>query len=99
VDTVTVGTVEVPVTGTIGGGRSEQAFCRLVQGAIRTRTVDLVAVGRCEYLRSEGCRCSLTGERHACLLLEDDPEVAPVWQVAWSSVEWRAGQRVEAVGG
>lgn len=85
--TITVGAVEVPVTGTIGGAGIERAFCSLVQRAIRTRTVNLVAVGRCEALKSEGCRCSLTGGQHTCLLLEDEPEEVPAWRLARRSLE------------
>jgi hypothetical protein len=96
--TITVGAVRVPVTGTIGGAGIERAFCSLVHRAIRTRTVNLVAVGRCECLKSDGCRCTLTGGRHTCLLLEDDPEQVPAWRLARRSLELEGMTPVMSIG-
>jgi len=81
--------VRVPLEGHIGNGKVEMAFCKLLQGAIRERWIEMEKVYACPLLEGAAW-CKLAGGKHVCPLLLEDPEGNCAWQLAWQSVNREA---------
>ena len=82
-DAAVLAVAERGLEGRIGHQGIEQAFCRVVQKAVREGAVGEDEVLTCVYLQSGLCR--LAGCL-ACLLLVDEPERHRAWQIARRSV-------------